>query len=73
MIPIELLKTMTLEDRFKYLSLGISEGIKHLDNLYGDFHENIEAMDKDSKEFMHGYTAGLLEALQLLLFGDEEE
>ena len=73
MIPIELLKTMTLEDRFKYLSLGISEGIKHLESLYGDFTENIDSMDKDSKEFMHGYTAGLLEALQLLLFGDEEE
>lgn len=72
MIPKEILNAMTLEDRFKFLSLGIGEGIKHLENLYGDFKENIDSMDDNGKEFMHGYTLGLIEALQLLL-GDEEE
>tara|TARA_R110000824_G_scaffold139623_3_gene304846 strand:+ start:705 stop:923 length:219 start_codon:yes stop_codon:yes gene_type:complete len=72
MIPKETLNAMKLEDRFKFLSLGIGEGIKHLESLYGDFTENIDSMDANGKEFMHGYTLGLIDAIKLLI-GDEEE
>jgi hypothetical protein len=72
MIPKEILNSMTLEERFKFLSLGINEGVNHLENLYGDFTENIDTMDANGKEFMHGYTLGLIDAIKLLI-GDEEE
>jgi len=63
---------MNLEMQIQLLAVGVLAAKAHLETLYGDFGENLEAIDMESKEFLFGHITGMLEILQQLV-GEEEE
>jgi len=64
---------MTLENRLNMMTIGVLQGKEHLETIYGDFNENMEQVDVNSKEFMFGHITGMMEVLRVLIEGFEEE
>jgi hypothetical protein len=62
---------MKIEDKIKLLFIGIKNGRDHLEQMYGDFDENLESMDYESKEFVFGHVTGMMEILRVLTVTEE--
>ena len=63
-----------LDEKFKFLVVGVHQGRLHLEQMYGPYDEVLEQCDLQSKEFMFGHITGMMEMLRHMLEkGDEEE